>query len=62
MSLRRTYVLMRKILSDVGNEGCEGWEENNRWPRRNLGISKTCQRLLHRDGNLHGVISKRNAY
>ncbi len=30
MSLRRSYVLMRKILSDIRNEGCEGWEENDR--------------------------------
>lgn len=32
---------MRKFLRELENEGCEGWEENDRRPRRNLGTSKT---------------------
>ena len=41
MDLRSTYVLMRKCLREVRNKGCEGWEGDKTWPRRNLGMSKT---------------------
>ena len=41
MDLRRTYVLIRKYLKDIKDKGREGWEGDKRWPRRNLGTSKT---------------------
>ena len=45
---RRTYVLIRKYLREVKNTGREGWEGDKRWPRRNLGTSKTWERLLRK--------------
>jgi hypothetical protein len=32
----RTYVLMRRILREIENEGCKGWEGSDRWLRRFL--------------------------
>lgn len=51
---------MRKFLKEVGNEGCEGWEGNDRRLRRNLGNSKTWERLQSRNRFLHSTTSERN--
>ena len=57
---RRTYVLMRKVLREVGNKGCEVWEANHIWLSRNLGTSKTSERLRSRNGNFHNAMGERD--